>query len=136
MWSKPGAKERPEAFHRVEVDFIMTVPIFIAGKFTFPMIDRLVRVTPFLERAVDFILVRANECSRGDERLDDRGDRVPLDVGQHLDANVSGALDDAKNGRLFFLQRAAASCPFQPISASFAAFFFTSSGCPLCPATT
>jgi hypothetical protein len=31
MWAQPRAQQRPETFHRVDMDFVETVTVFIAG---------------------------------------------------------------------------------------------------------
>ena len=71
-----------------------------------------------------------------DRRSDQGPDRDLLDVGQHPDHDLAGPLDHAENRRLLLGQSAPASVSFQSPASAGSAFFLTTSGLPLCPATT
>ncbi len=85
---------------------------------------------------VDAIFIRVDEGARGDGGGDDRLDRGLLHVGQHAQHDLSAALDQAKDRRLVFVQRAASRRACQLAAAPKPPLLATSSGCPLCPATT
>ncbi len=104
--SQPGAQQRPEAFHRVDMHLAEAVP------------------------------VRVDKGARGNSGGDDRLDRGLLHVGQHAQDHLAATLDQAEDGRLVLLQRAAARHACQPAAPSEPPLLATAAGCPLCPATT
>jgi hypothetical protein len=59
-----------------------------------------------------------------------------FDVFEHSNDNLSGSLNHAEDRRLLLFESAPAAGGLQAVSSSFAAFFLTASGKPLCPATT
>jgi len=59
--SQPGAQQRSEAFHRVDMHLAEAVPILVAGILVASMADRLVPVAPVWQASVDAILVRVDE---------------------------------------------------------------------------
>ena len=134
--AQPGAQQRPETLDGVDVDLAKTVAVLVAGVFATPMADRLVPVAPSRQAGVDAILVGVDEGARGDRGGDDRLDRPLLHVGQHAQHDLAAALDQAEDGRLVLLQRAAARRACQPAAAPEPPLLATSSGWPLCPATT
>ena len=98
--------------------------------------DRLVPVAPGWQAGVDGVLVRMDEGARGDRGGDDRLDRRLLHVGQHMQRDLPAALDQAEDGWLVLLQRAAARRACQLAAAPEPPLLATSFGCPLWPATT
>jgi len=130
--AQPGAQQGPKAFHGVDVDLAEAV----AGILTSGVADRLMPLAPGWQASVDAILIRVDEGARGDRGRDDRLDRGLLHVGQHAQHDLSAALDQAEDRRLVLLQRAAARRACQPAAPSEPPLLATSSGCPLCPATT
>jgi len=136
MRAQPGAQQRPEPLHRVDVDLAEAVPVLIAGVFAAPMADRLVPVAPSWQARVDAILVRVDEGARGDRGRDDRHDRGLPHVGQHAQDHLAATLDQPEDGRLVLRQRAAAWRPCQLATASESPLLATAAGCPLCPAMT
>ncbi len=134
--TQPGTQQRPEPFQGIDVDLAESVAVLVAGVFAASMADRLVPLAPRWQAGVDGILVRVDEGARGDRGGDDRLDRGLLHVGQHAQHHLATALDQAKDRWLVFLQRAAARRACQPATASEPPLLATSSGCPLCPATT
>jgi len=134
--AQPGAQQRPKTLHRVDVDLAKAVAVFVAGVFTAPMADRLVPVAPGWQARVDAILVRVDKGARGDSVGDDRLDRFLLHVGQHMQHHLAAALDQAKDGRLVLVQRAASRRAGQLAAPSEPPLLATAAGCPLCPATT
>jgi hypothetical protein len=57
MWSQPGAKQTPKAFHGVDVYFVDTVSISVAGVFTLTVIDRDMNIAPGWETGVNAVFV-------------------------------------------------------------------------------
>jgi len=129
--SQPGAQQRSESFHGVDVDLAKPVPVLVTG-----VADRFVLVAPGRQARVDAILVRVDEGARGNSSGYDRLDRGLLHVGQHAQHDLATALDQAEDRWLVLLQRAASRRTCQPAAPSEPPLLATSSGCPLCPATT
>ncbi len=136
MLAKPGAQQRPKNFHGVDVDLAKTVAVFVAGILATPVADGLVPITPSGQARVDGILVRVDEGAFGYGGLDDRLDRGLLHVGQHAQHDLSTALDQAEDRRLVLRQRAASRRACQFATAPEPPLLATSSGWPLCSATT
>ena len=134
--AQPGAQQRPEPLHRVDVDFAEAVAVLVAGVLAAPVADRLVPVALGRQARVDGILVSVDEGARGDGGGDDRHDRGLLHIGQHAQHDLAAALDQAQDRWLVLLQRAASRRACQPAAAPEPPLLATSSGCPLCPATT
>src|SRR3954467_11936760 len=70
--AEPGAQQRPEPFHGVDVHLAEAVTIFVAGILTPGMADRLVLIAPVLQAGVDAILVGVDEGALSDGARDDR----------------------------------------------------------------
>src|SRR5215210_2902363 len=77
-----------------------------------------------------------DERALGNCGLDDRLDRGLLHVGHHVQHHLTSALDQAEDGWLVLLERAAARRAGQPATASEPPLFATATGWPLWPATT
>src|ERR687883_557719 len=71
--------------------------------------NRLVPIAPGRKTSIDAILVGVDEAAGGDRGLDDRLDRPLLHVGQHVQHDLTTALDQAEEGRFVLFQRAAPS---------------------------
>ena len=136
MRTQPGTQQRPEALNSVDVDFAKTVAILITGILTTGVTHRLVAIAPSGQAGVDVILIGVNERARGDSLADDRLDRCLLHIRQHVQNDLSAALDQAEDWRLVLFQRASAWRALKPATLSRAPLFTTSAGWPLCPATT
>ena len=134
--AEPGAQQRPEPLHGVDVDLAEAVAILVAGVLAASVADRLVLIAPGRQAGVDVVLVGVDEGALGDGGLDDRLDRRLLHVGQHAQDHLPAALDQAEDGRLVLRQRAAARRARQPAAASEPPLLATAAGWPLCPATT
>ena len=135
--AQPGAQQRPEALHCVDVDLAepVPVPVLVAGVFAAGMADRFVPIAPGGQAGVDAIFVRVDESARGDGGRDDRLDRGLLHVGQHAQHDLSAALDQAKDRWFLLFQRAASRRACQPAAPSRPPLLATAAGWPLCPAT-
>ncbi len=136
MRAKPGAQQRPEPLHRVDVHLAKAVTILIAGILASGVADRLVPVAPGRQAREDAILVRVDEGARGDRGGDDRHDRGLRHAGQHAQDHLAATLDQAEDGRLVLRQRAAARRACQLVTPSRPRLLAIAAGCPLCPATT
>ena len=89
VWPQPRAKQGPEPFHRVDMDFVKAVPVVISGILTPTVADALVGVAPRLESGVDVVLVRIDRTTRLDDRADEGFDGRLLDVSEHLDEHCA-----------------------------------------------
>ena len=70
MWSQPVAKQTPKAFHGVDVHFVGTVSISVAGILALIVIDRDMDVPPGWKTGIDTVLVGID----GTSLLDHFGD--------------------------------------------------------------
>ena len=136
MRPQPGAQQRPEPFHGVDVDLAKAVTILVAGVFAPPMADRLVLIAPSRQASVDFVLVSVDAAAFGDRCLDDRLDRGLLHIGQHVKNHLAATLDQAEDRGLVLRQRAAARRACQSAPSAKPPLLATAAGWPLCPATT
>jgi hypothetical protein len=134
VWPQPGAQQRPDPFHGVDVDLTEAVAVLIAGVFAPSMADRLVTIAPGRQASVDLVLVGVDEAVLGGR--DDRLDRGLLHIGQSVEDQLATPLDQAEDGRLLLFQRAAARRSRQPAAAAEPPLLATAPGWPLCPATT
>ena len=134
--AEPRTQQGPKTFQGVDVDLAEPVPVLVAGVFAASMADRLVLVAPGRQTCVDAVFVRVDQSARGDRGGDDRLDRPLLHIGQHAQHHLAAALDQAEDRRLVLFQRAAARRACQLAAAPEPPLLATSSGCPLCPATT
>src|SRR3954471_11501370 len=100
------------------------------------MTHRPVGVAPLGEPMVDVVLVRVDHRPGGDDLLDQRADRLLLDIRQHADDDLAGPLDHPEDRRLLLRQRPPPRRPLQPPAPAGSPFFLTASGWPLWPATT
>src|SRR5215207_2366722 len=134
--AEPGAQERPEPLDGVDVHLAKAIPVLIAGIFAAPVADRFVLIAPGGQAGVDAILVGMDEGALGYRGRDDRLDRRLLHVGHHVQDHRTPALDQAEDGWLVLLQRAAARRAGQPASTPKSPLLATAAGWPLWPATT
>ena len=100
------------------------------------MTDCLVLIAPGRQAGVNVVLVGVDAGTLGDGGLDDWLDRPLLHIGQPAYDDLTPALDQAEDGWLVRLQRAAARRSRQSATASKPPLFATALGWPLCPATT
>src|SRR5215213_1795911 len=134
--TEPGAQQRPDPFHGVDVDLAEAVAVFVAGVFALPMADRFVPVAPGWQAGVDLVLVGVDEAALGNGGRDDRLDRGLLHIGEQAQDHLATPLDQAEDGWPVLRQRAAARRPCQPATAAEPPLLATAAGWPLCPATT
>src|ERR1700728_3302033 len=118
------------------MDLMEAIAVLVASILALAMADGLVVISPLRQAGVDIVFVGMDQRAFGNHGGDDRLDRVLLNIRQHAQDDLSAALDQAQDRRLFLLERAAAPSTLEPPPASFAPFFWTAAGFPLCPATT
>src|ERR1019366_6512712 len=136
MRAQPGAQQRPEPFHGVDVDFMEAIAVFVAGIFARAVADALVLVAPAWQAGVDIVFIRVDPRSLGDGRLDLWFDRCLFNVLQHMKNDLPAALDQSEDGRFLLFQSAAARRSLEAPAPARAAFFWVAAGLPLWPATT
>src|SRR5271157_1957777 len=112
------------------------VTVCVTGIFALAVADGLVLVAPDRQTIIDVILVRIKQRTFRNSLLDNRFDRLLLNVGQHVENDLSAALNHSEDRRFLLFQSAAARRSLEPPAASRAAFFWVATGFPLCPATT
>jgi hypothetical protein len=78
--------------------------------------DNLMLVAPYQHTGVDAIFVCIHLASRGDRRLNQRENTRLLDVLQHLNHDLSTALNHPEEGQLLFLQAYPAPEPLSHVS--------------------
>src|SRR3954469_5943794 len=118
------------------MDLAKTVAILIARVLAASVADRLVPIAPGRQTGVDVVLVGVDTGALGHGGLDDRLDRLLLQVGQHAPHHLPAPLAQAQDRRFVRPQRAASRRPRQPAAASEPPPLATAAGWPLCPATT
>jgi len=87
--AQPGAKQGPEPFNRVDMDFMEAVPVFISRVLAPAVANALVGVAPGFESGVDIVLVGIDQAATLDDRLDERFYGRLLDVFEHPDEHVA-----------------------------------------------
>ena len=112
------------------------IAVFVTGVFALAVADSLVLVAPDWQAIVDVVLIRIKLRTFRYDILDYRFDRFLLNIGQHMENDLSASLDQSEDGRFLLFQSAAARRSLEAAAASLAAFFWVASGLPLCPATT
>src|SRR4051812_44215436 len=127
---QPGAQQRPDPLHGVDVDLAEAVAVVIPSVLAPRVADGFVPVAPLLQARVDVVLVGVDQGACGDGGLDDRLDRDLLDIGQHVQCDFTAALDQAQDRWLLFGQRASAGCTLEPAPSPQAAFLATAAGLP------
>ena len=112
MGSQPRVQEGPEAFHRVDVDFVKAIVVAIASRLFLPMIDREMFVTPFLQSRIDVVLVGVDGGAQGHRGFQKRSDRRLLNVRQQVEYDLTRTLNHSQNRWLLFFQSAPSAIPF------------------------
>ena len=123
MRSEPGSQQGPATFHRVDVDFVEAVAVFVACVLLPSVVDRAVFVAPVCQSAVDVVLIGIDRRAGADCGFQDRPDRGLLNVGEHPEYDLSCALNHPEDRRLFLGQSAATAVPFQAPSSAESPFF-------------
>jgi len=80
MRSQPGTKQTPEAFHGVDVYFVDTVSISVAGVLVLTVIDREMDISPGRQTGIDAVLVGIDGTSLLDHFGDPGLDGGLLDI--------------------------------------------------------
>lgn len=111
MGTEPGAKEAPDAFNRVDVNFVDAVSIGITGKLSLDMIDGDMGVAPFGKTGVDAVFVGVDATSALDHLSNQGLDGALLDVVAHLKEDLTASGDQAQDGWLV-----CGRCPTSPLA--------------------
>jgi hypothetical protein len=131
---QPGAQQRPDAFHDVDVDLAEAVAILVTGVLTPAMVNGPVAEAPLRQAATNRVLVGVDQAAEGDASQDQRLDRRLLN--KQMQDHGTAALNHAEDRRLFLFQGATARQALQAAPTPQAAFFATAAGWPLWPAVT
>jgi hypothetical protein len=81
------------------VDLVPAVAVLVTSVLSPTVADRLMFVAPFGEAVIDGILVGMDQRAFGDTFLDDRLDSLLLDIGQHMEDNLSTSLNQPEDRR-------------------------------------
>lgn len=65
MRTQPRAKQGPETFHGIDIDFPEPIPILILGIRALFMVDRFMGVAPGFQRVINGVFIGNNERSGG-----------------------------------------------------------------------
>src|ERR1700677_354832 len=95
-----------------------SVSVCITGIIALAVADALVLVVPARQTVVDVILVRVNQRTFRISCLDDRFDRLLLDIGQHVENDLAAALNHPEDGWFLLFQSAAARRTFEATAPS------------------
>src|SRR2546426_6666258 len=122
MGAKPTPQQRPEALHRIHMDFTKAVSIFIAGVLALSMVHTLMLVSPCTQASINAVLIRINKRTRGNGLFDEWLNGLLLHISKHVDDHLTAPLNHAKDRWLLFLQCASAIFAFESASTSCASF--------------
>src|SRR3954471_4763833 len=109
---QPGAQQRPNTFHGVDVDFAES--ILVSGILAPTMVNGLVAETPLRQSVIDRVLVGVDQAAERAASQEQSFDRGRPNIGQQMKDYGAAALNHAENRRFLLLQRAAARHPFKP----------------------
>src|SRR3954462_14005981 len=115
-------------FHRIDVDLVETIAVFVARIFAAAVADGLVLIAPHRQTSIDAVLVGVDHRAFDDHSLNDRFDRCLLHIGQHPENDLSIALDQAQDRRLFLFK--CTTAPFRRRRRPARPFFGRLPGCP------
>lgn len=118
------------------MDLVEAITILVARIFAPAVTDSFVLIAPHRQTSVDVVLVSVDHRALGNCGINDRFDRLLLNIGQHPEDHLAVTLDQAQDWRFFLFERATAARSFEPSAPSDTIFFWTAAGLPLCPATT
>jgi hypothetical protein len=113
MRPQPGAQQRPNTFHGVDVDFAEAIAIFVSRILALAMVDGLVAEAPLRQSALNRVLVGVNQAAEGDACQDQRLDRRLSNIGQQRQDYSTAALNHAEDRGFLLVQGAPARHAFQ-----------------------
>src|SRR3954470_4174681 len=99
------------------------IAVLVARIFAAAVTDGLVLIAPHRQTSVDAVLVGVDHRAADDQGFNDRLDRFLLYIGQHPENDLTIALDQAQDRRLFLLERATAARSLQPSAPPGPTFF-------------
>src|SRR5918912_131439 len=88
MRTQPTAQQRPEAFHRIHMDFTKAIAVFMACKLASSVVDTLMVVAPNLQTGIDAVLVCIKQCAWMNGVFDQGLDRLLLHISEQMDHHV------------------------------------------------
>ena len=125
MWSQPGAKQTPKAFHGVDVYFVDTVSISVTGVFTLTVIDGDMDIAPGWETGINAVFVGIYRASLLDHPGDPGLDGGLLDIAAQPQETLPTTRDHAQHWRLVCGHCPTPPFPFAPSTPTYAPFFST-----------
>src|SRR6266571_6152225 len=120
MRAQPTPQQRPEALHRIHMDFTKAVAIFIAGVLAPSMVDTLMVISPGPQACINAVFIRIHKRTWSNGLFDERLDGFLLHVRKHVDDDLTTPLYHPKNGWPLFVQCTTTTFPSKPVSTSFA----------------
>ena len=103
--TEPRSEQRPEAFQGEDMDLAGPITIVVAGELAGRVTDGVMDGAPFRQPSVDVIFICVNYRNLGNHLSDQGPDRRLLDILQHPDDDLAGALERAEDRRFLLLQR-------------------------------
>lgn len=128
--TQPRPAQRPTAFHRLDVNRMNAIAVVIPCVFATPMTDRLVRITPRLQAAIDLVFIRGNTGTRRTRGLDAGLDRAVLDAFHQTHDHLTTPLTHPADRRCLGGKRPASPLALEPPAPSASPFVTTSAGWP------
>ena len=122
MRAEPGAQQRPEPFHGIDMDFMKSIAILITGILASGVIDTLMLIAPLGQTVVDVILICVHQAARCNRLSDHRFDCHLLHIRQHADDHLTVTLEQSQDGRLLVRQRPPSALALQSSPTPFSAF--------------
>src|SRR5260221_13663536 len=98
--------------------FMKAIAILVACVFALRMIDRLVLVSPFVQSRIDIVLIGKNQAPDLNSQFEEGLDRLLLDIREHVQDDLSIALDHAQDRRFFTRQSPSPRLSFQSSAAT------------------
>ena len=114
MWSQPGAKQTPKTFHGVDVYFVDTVPISVAGILALTVIDRDMDIAPGWETGINAVLVGIDGTSLLDHFGDPGLDSGLLNIAAQPQETLPTTRNHAQHWRLVGGRCSTPPFPFAP----------------------
>src|SRR5215471_4124748 len=118
MRAQPTPQERPEALHRIHMDFTKAVSIFISGVLASSMVDTLMIISPCTQASINAVFIRINKRTWSNGFFDEGLDGLLLHIGHHIDDHLTTPLNHPKDRWSLFGQCATATLSFESVSTS------------------
>jgi hypothetical protein len=96
---QPGAQQRPNAFHGIDVDFAEAVAILVARILAPTMVDGLVAEAPLQQPIINRVLVGVDQAAESNAGQEQRLDRRLPNIGQQMQDYGATAFNHAEDRR-------------------------------------